>query len=371
MPQPPRSAEEPPPFLGQIRSPSALWKMAPAWTARRADAAEAALPPGEDPPHHPISWSCCQAPTCPSCKPLGGEATASPPPRPRPAARGGAAHRPAASVSPPPTLPASIVPFTAPPFPRVKWTRLSLASACGAERTIASWGEDREERTVPSPQGGSNLPPPHGGMGGGREEIGSAASRSKANGKERGDGRRRKGGVRCRRAGAQAGMRQAGDTNHLPFPRDERGGHGRGVLGGEAAQFPHPRRRPLPTMVLAGRGGRRSAVRRWRLLPRMLGAARAPAAGREAARARAGRKRCDVTAGGGSGCYGGSPAWQRPGTLLLLLLLLLPPHPARRHKHACIRPHPVRGQKPKHPQTPPPKRGQDGVRCPITGGAAG
>lgn len=44
-------------------------------------------------------------------------------------------------------------------------------------------------------------------------------------------------------------------------------------------------------MVSAGRGGRRSAVRQ-QLLPRMLGAARAPAAGREAARARAGRKRC-------------------------------------------------------------------------------
>ncbi|XP_040984238.1 homeobox protein Hox-D9-like isoform X1 [Aquila chrysaetos chrysaetos] len=99
-------------------------------------------------------------------------------------------------------------------------------------------------------------------------------------------------------AAAQAGMRRAGGRYlpppSPPFPGDEGGGGGRGGRGGRGSVTARSPSGQLPAPY-HGVGGARQVAERGAgsgFSPRMLGAARAPAAGREAARARAGRKRC-------------------------------------------------------------------------------
>lgn len=118
LPQQPRSAEEPPPFLGQARSPSALWKMAPAGTARRGGCGRgrASSRWGPTPPLHFVAF--LPGSDLLLTQPLGGEAVASPrhhgralrhgegrriaPPRPCPPLR---IFPPRSFSSPPPPFP--------------------------------------------------------------------------------------------------------------------------------------------------------------------------------------------------------------------------------------------------------------------------
>lgn len=129
------------------------------------------------------------------------------------------------------------------------------------------------------------------GRGGGRKENGSAASSSQAGGTGRGEGGRRTAGrdtvAPPNAVAAQARTRRAGGPDHpLPhFPGDE----SRGEASRPAPPAPPAAPGSLPwcRRGTAGGGARCGGS----CSPQMLGAARAPAAGREAARARVGRKR--------------------------------------------------------------------------------
>lgn len=129
---------------------------------------------------------------------------------------------------------------------------------------------------------------------------------------------------------------------------------------GEKRNIPLPRRRQAPYHGVGGR--RRSAVRQ-RLFPRMLGAARAPAAGREAARARAGRKRCRRH--GRRARRRKRLLWWEPSVATPRTPPPTPPGSARTRVSAC-----TRGGRGTHAPTGPPPT-PPRVACPITGGAAG
>lgn len=139
------------------------------------------------------------------------------PPRPRPAARGGAAAPPPLRLFPPRS------PHRFPPSPPgAKWTRLPLAPVCGPERTIASRGGGGG-RTKGRGQfhrlkeGGSNLPPPHGGMGAGGKKGGERIRRLKFKGERKGprEGEGKEGRDAAEHSGA-AGRDTAGTSRPHP-----------------------------------------------------------------------------------------------------------------------------------------------------------
>lgn len=116
---------------------------------------------------------------------------------------------------------------------------------------------------------------------------------------------------------------------------------------GEKRNIPLPRRRQAPYHGVGGR--RRSAVRQrlflgcWarRGLRQQEGKRRGREPGGNAADV------TDAVPGGGSGCYGGSRAWQRPGPLL---------PPSRLRAHARVRLHPWGEGNPRTHRPPLPLR---------------
>lgn len=217
---PPSRPREPSPFFSRPspKTPQFWGRWLPPWAARRGRMRlrPRFLPSGAAPREGEGVWCVWGFPL--PTQPLGwGGGDAAPPPP-------GRALRHGEGPLPPPPLrlfpPRS--PHRFPPSPPgAKWTRLPLAPVCGPERTIASRGGGGRTKGRGQfhrlKEGGSNLPPPHGGMGAGGKKGGERIRRLKFKGERKGprEGEGKEGRDAAEHSGA-AGRDTAGTSRPHP-----------------------------------------------------------------------------------------------------------------------------------------------------------